>query len=278
MKKMKWFVAFMAVVLVAAASAGDFAPIPTTRPNLDIMKCAHRGVKYYAPENTIPAIEKAIELGYTYVEIDVRYTKDGVPVLMHDSSVTRTTSGVGPLSWYTLSELKKLDAGFWKGPEFIGTKVPTVEEALQVMEGRIKLYLDQKEPPTPGLIELFKEYNFYPDNIVVVGGGPRQKKFLEYEPHAPVMPKMHSTEDVDRLIEEFPSLVAFNSDCSEITHEMVDAAHARGRMVFTNVLHMPLWVMDDCMRKPMLAGSDVIQFDKVPLFEKTMNDLKTGAE
>lgn len=269
----------LAVTAVALAAAGGGAPrmpIPTHRPNLEIMMCAHRGVKKKAPENTIHAIQKAIDLGYSYVEIDVRYTKDGVPVLMHDAWVNRTTSGFGPLRLYDLERLQKLDAGRWKAPGFMGARVPTVEEALELMEGRINLYLDQKQPPRPELIRLLKEQGFYPDRMVIVGGGEFTREFLRLEPDAPVMPKLHDAGEAEALLEQFPSAKAFNTDCEVLTPEMVDAAHSRGVMVFTNVLAKPPWVERECMRKPILYGSDVVQFDNVDLFFEVLEELRSG--
>ncbi len=263
-----------ALVLSAPARSSERKPLPTRQPNLEIMKCAHRGVLARAPENTLPAIQRAIEMGYDYVEIDVRYSKDGVPILMHDDWLTRTTGAFGPPGWYELDTLKLLTAGFPRSPKWWGTEIPTVEEALSLMQGEIRLYLDQKEPPTPELISLLKEYGFYPNEMVVVGGGPRQKKFIEYEPDAPVMPKMHSVEDVDRIVAEFPSAAAVNSDCREITPEMVEAAHARGLMVFTNTLSMSKSKAGPCMRKAIMAGSDVLQFDYPVVFARVLEQVR----
>ena len=95
------------------------------------MKIAHRGTTIFAPENTLPALEKAIELGAEYVEIDVRYSSDNVPVLIHDPEVDRTTNGSGNVGELTLAELKQLDAGFWFGDEFAGTRIPTLAVPTQ---------------------------------------------------------------------------------------------------------------------------------------------------
>jgi glycerophosphoryl diester phosphodiesterase len=267
------------IFLIGLSAYGAEAPVrpalPTHRPNLDIMICAHRGVKKRAPENTLPAIEKAVELGYDYVEIDVRYTKDGVPVLMHDDWIDRTTTGVGPLYIYRLDTLKKLDAGIWKGWKFRGTRVPAVEEAFQVMQGKISLYLDQKEPPTPELIRLMKQYGFYPGNLIIVGSGEKTKKFLEYEPKAPVMPRLHPTGEVEDLLREFPSARAFNTSCDTVTAEMIDEAHKHGIMIFTNILHLPPWQSErECMKRPIMLGADVVQFDNVDLFFDVLDEIK----
>lgn len=91
---------------------------------------AHRGAAAIAPENTLSALRVSLQRGIDFVEVDLRLTADGVPVLMHDATVDRTTDGTGEVSGYTLAELKTLDAGGWFGPRFAGERVPTLEEFL----------------------------------------------------------------------------------------------------------------------------------------------------
>lgn len=92
---------------------------------------AHRGASMYAPENTMPALELAVELGAEGVEIDIRLTKDQVPVLIHDDSVDRTTDGTGFVRDYTLEEIQALDAGSWFSEKFAGTTIITLEDFLE---------------------------------------------------------------------------------------------------------------------------------------------------
>lgn len=106
---------------------------------------AHRGVVSEAPENTLPAIAKAIELGCALAEIDLRYTADGEVVLVHDATLERTTDGTGSVARKTPAELKRLDAGTRHGASFRGTRIPTLQEAIELARGRIQLYLDLKE-------------------------------------------------------------------------------------------------------------------------------------
>ena len=92
---------------------------------------AHRGDRKNFPENTMSAMRSAIEMGCDAIETDVRMTKDGHLVLIHDRDVVRTTNGSGFVDEMTLEEIRALDAGFWKGEEFVGTQIPTVEEFLE---------------------------------------------------------------------------------------------------------------------------------------------------
>ena len=98
------------------------------------------------PENTPIAINSAIDLGADMVEIDVRLTKDGVLVLMHEDRVDRTTSGTGFVKDLTWEELQTLDAGRWRGDDFVGQSVRSLEETLDLTVGRVALNLDVKVP------------------------------------------------------------------------------------------------------------------------------------
>ncbi len=111
---------------------------------LPVIVVGHRGTKLFAPENTIAAFNKAIEMGARSIEMDVRMTRDGEFVIMHDPFVNRTTNGSGLVSRLTLADISKLDAGSWFSPEFAGEKVPTLREALRAIKGRAGVDIDFK--------------------------------------------------------------------------------------------------------------------------------------
>ena len=99
---------------------------------MKVLRIGHRGAAGHAPENTLASIEKAIALGADLVELDVQRTRDGYLVIIHDKTVDRTTDGTGSVSRMTLATLRTLHAGD-------GQRVPTLEEALQVANGRVGL-------------------------------------------------------------------------------------------------------------------------------------------
>jgi glycerophosphoryl diester phosphodiesterase len=114
---------------------GPRAPEPT---GVDLALCrgiAHRGFSSRAPENTLVAVRAGIEAGAELVEFDVHLSQDRVPVLLHDTTVDRTTDGRGAVAELTLAELGRLDAGSWKGREFAGERIPTLEHVLEQMAG-----------------------------------------------------------------------------------------------------------------------------------------------
>ena len=125
---------------------------------------AHRGASAYAPEHTLEAYRLALEQGADYVEQDLAVTKDGVLVCIHDLTLERTTNveevfpdragtqaGVaGVRSWrvhdFTLAEIKRLDAGSWFDKKFAGARIPTFQEAVDLVKGKAGLYPELKDP------------------------------------------------------------------------------------------------------------------------------------
>jgi len=114
---------------------------------------AHRGYRGKFPENTLAAFEAAIDVEADMIELDVCLTSDRVPVVIHDETLDRTTDGKGLVSEHSLSDLKKLDAGSWFSAEFRNENIPTLEELLQKIRGRITVNIEIKlesfEAPAP---------------------------------------------------------------------------------------------------------------------------------
>src|SRR4051794_15279621 len=107
---------------------------------------AHRGASAYAPENTFAAFDRAVALRTDGIETDVRASKDGALVLVHDERVDRTTDGEGRVHDLTLAELQLLDAGVPFNPRFAGERIPTVDALLDRHGGRLALCLEVKQP------------------------------------------------------------------------------------------------------------------------------------
>ena len=118
----------------------------------NIFVAAHRGWSARYPENTMAAFRAALSLGVDQIETDIRVTKDGTLVLMHDEAVDRTTDGTGLVREKTFAELRALDAGIRKGPAFAGERVPTLIELMELIRDEKTLTMDfeLKEYPTEG--------------------------------------------------------------------------------------------------------------------------------
>ncbi len=93
---------------------------------------SHRGANQVAPQNTIEAFKKSIEIGCDGFETDIHLTKDGIPVVCHNFTIDETSNGVGAIKDMTLEELRQYDFGSYKGEEFKGVKIPTLDEFLEV--------------------------------------------------------------------------------------------------------------------------------------------------
>lgn len=154
MTRRRWLAAGAASVAIVFGTSGASTAIsertaresmaPTGTP---VIAVGHRGAMKFAPENTLAAFDKAIEMGARAVEMDVRMTADGHFIIMHDATVDRTTNGRGFVSTMTLAEIAALDAGSWFAPEFAGERVPTLREALRHLKGRAAIDLDFKGGP-----------------------------------------------------------------------------------------------------------------------------------
>ena len=118
--------------LCPAAFAAAGAAAPRTRA------CAHRGDQETAPENTLPAVLAAVRKGAPQIEFDVKLTRDGRMVILHDNTVDRTTSGKGKVAELTSEELRRLDAGIWFAPRFAGTRIPTLRELLDAIPPAVR--------------------------------------------------------------------------------------------------------------------------------------------
>jgi glycerophosphoryl diester phosphodiesterase len=150
-----------AVAVWAVAATAPMAQVPASKKIL----VAHRGASAYAPEHTIEAYKLAIEQKADYVEQDLAVTKDGVLVCIHDLTLERTTNVEelfptrfietkdGPMPgrhWlvndFTLAEVKTLDAGSWFDAKFAGARIPTFQEAIELVRGKAGLYPELKDP------------------------------------------------------------------------------------------------------------------------------------
>ncbi|NMO95397.1 glycerophosphodiester phosphodiesterase [Paenibacillus lemnae] len=134
---------------------------------------AHRGFSAKAPENTRAAFKMAMDVPYVnWLEIDVQLTRDGVPVVIHDFSVDRTTTGKGKVKDLTWQEIRAMDAGIWKGKEFQGEQVPSLDEVLQLVKGRLKLNIELKTSGEmyPGLeekvLDRIRAHNMLPEVVL----------------------------------------------------------------------------------------------------------------
>ncbi len=130
---------------------------------------AHKGSFLDTPENTLISYVLAKIRGFSYVECDVRWTKDGVPVLLHDSTIEATSDGVGYISKLTFEQVRQYDFGAHKGEQFTGTKIPSFEEFISLCSSlNLKAYIELKTTPSTSelkdLLKIIERYKMV-DNV-----------------------------------------------------------------------------------------------------------------
>ncbi len=203
-----------------------------------IYAIAHRGAKKFAPENTLPALRKAIEMGMDYVEIDVHSTSDRRLVLSHDWTVDRMTDGKGRISEMTLEQIKALDAGAKFSAAFAGTRIPTLDEALSVCKNRVRIYLDLKGAPVTLVVKALERHGMIADTVVYSSIAVLME-IKRIRPDLAVMPGPNSWLALPGLaaliVKTLPAEVV-DSNLVDWTKDRVDEVHQAGGMVFVDTL------------------------------------------
>lgn len=207
---------------------------------------AHRGASGYAPENTMAAFQKGVDMKADYIEIDVQQTKDGELVVIHDVTLDRTTNGTGYVKDHTLEEIRQLDAGSYFAPEFAGEKIPTFEEVLDGFRGKTGILIELKATYYyPGIeqkvAEALKERNMHlPNNEKIIVQSfefESMKKMDELLPTVPVgVLTGRATDLSEEKLNEFVSYAEYvNPNQSLVNSSLVNEVHERdmGIMAWT---------------------------------------------
>ena len=208
---------------------------------------AHRGNNRYAPENTLVSYEQALAAQAPIVEMDLHRSKDGVIVLLHDDTLERTTNGSGHVKDMTVAELKTLDAGLWKAPEYAGETIPTLQEIAELCKGRTIMMLDLKDPVRGDEIAaVLASTGIAEDQIIVAPWKADQAPDIKpYLPDAPMVllhskPPSAYTGD-DAFFEDMKAMgfSGFSLKWMHLPKTFVDAAHRHGMKVHTWTINDP---------------------------------------
>ena len=197
---------------------------------------AHRGAHIGIPENSLAAIQKAIDLGCDFVEIDTRATKDGRIVSVHNSTVDNYVVGTkGKVKDFTLEEIKKLDIGEKLGGEWKNTRIPGIEDILQLCRGQIGIYLDLKEPLVPELLKIIQKYDMERDIVWYISASQmntiKELQRLCYKCIA--MPDPGPEKNIDEVVKQVrPRVIA--SDMGELSESFVKRSHDNNAKVFVD--------------------------------------------
>ncbi|MHA7942856.1 glycerophosphodiester phosphodiesterase family protein [Formosa sp. 3Alg 14/1] len=201
-----------------------------------VMAVAHRAVHDKYPENSVEAINEAIRIGVDIVEIDVRETKDGKLIIMHDSSIDRSTNGTGlvkDLEWKDLKNLKlKID------DSITDQKILTLAEVFQFTKGKIFLDLDFKSLSERGAKTAFKlieKYQVEKEVIFYLYDYTKAPKIHAINPNVKIMPRAYSAEDVENIL-KYDYITVIQVDDRFYTDNLLKKAFDKGMRVWVNAL------------------------------------------
>lgn len=228
---------FLYVLPVFLISTSSLAQPAFPSPNHgNIYVIAHRGVHHSIPENSLPAYQKAIELGCDFIEIDVRTTLDQKLVSIHNATIDAYVDGVsGKVSEMTREQLKQLDIGLKTGEKWKNTRIPTLEEILQLCTGKIGIYLDLKDGDPDQIIGLLKAFNMTTRTVWYVPAS-RHKTLMEIKQlcgECIVMPDPGSSDNLERVFAAY-NPVAVASDMTHFNLMFGQKAAKRQVMVFVD--------------------------------------------
>jgi len=217
----------------------------------------HRGACRYAPENTLPAFEKAIRMGANYVEFDIRTSKDGVYFILHDGRLDRTTNGNGPIAETDADAIRALDAGSWFGIPYRRANVPTLDETLQALKGRTQLYVDAKDISPEALARKLQEYDVV-DQAVVYQSPDYLRHLRSIDPDIRGLCPLSDPRQVGALCESVQPY-AFDTAWDILSSELISRCHERNVKVFSDAMGEHERIEE--YLQAMEWGIDVIQTD-----------------
>ncbi len=212
---------------------GYINTVDDTRAKMDVI--GHRGYPVVAPENTLPSFKYAMELGADWIETDVQVTKDNVLVLFHDSDLQRITGKTGSIADYTYNELLQMDFGAWFSPDYANTKIPTLQEFLDlVKEDDVKIYLELKDlGPVDGFVSSVYnaiEQNGLQDRVVYASFNyDYLKQFKELDSSAPIL--LNTAIANTSILEETPAEY-YGINVENAKPSLINAIHAAGNQAF----------------------------------------------
>jgi glycerophosphoryl diester phosphodiesterase len=256
------------ILLMLGPMLGASSGAASGWPDWAIAFIAHRGgIVPGFPENTIAAFRQAIKHGAEVIEIDLRGTKDGEVVIMHDETLDRTTTGKGKVTDYTLAELKKLDAG-------AGERIPTYEEVLRLVAGTgVKLLLDIKESPVLDkrkVVRLTDKYNAALNVIV----GPRNlddlRAFRALNPNLRTLGFIRNVEDIEPFAQAGIDIIRLWPKWIYASPDLVKKVHQLGKPVWTTAGTAPR----EELEKLIKLGVNGILSDLPEVMNKLLADMK----
>ena len=259
-------------ILVLLVSSFVFTSI-LAQSTHKIYSVAHRGASKHAPENTLASCQKAIEFGVDFIEMDLRETKDGIIILMHDRTVDRTTNGKGKVKELTWEHISQLDAGSWFGEEFEGTRVPTFREVLKAIKGKAKPDIDLKQADVRKIIKILKEEGYTNENDVLfhVDDEKQIKIINELAPYIFIRNGICSTNieyKTDSLSVDVSSFYF-----GRLSKQYMKMLRKHDVLAFVDIIHFSQFCgVKHKVRKAIRLGVNYIQTDKLHISQPIIDE------
>lgn len=200
------------------------------RPRGDLLITAHRGGHLRAPENSLAAIEEAVAEGADIVEIDIKVSVDGVPFLMHDQTVTRTTGGTGDAEHLTYAQVRRLTLKGGQEPP------PTLLAALRRTCGRVMVDLDLKTERVAPIMAVVEGLGMSDQVIVFDGDSQVLRQVRMLSPEVRVMPRVGKTDDLDAKAAGLAPIAIIHGDPESLTPALQAGARALPARTWVNSL------------------------------------------
>jgi glycerophosphoryl diester phosphodiesterase len=200
---------------------------------------AHRGASASAPENTLAAFVLAERQGADGIELDVQLSRDGVPVILHDETLERTSNGRGRADRQTWAELRQLDAGSWFDTAFAGERIPRLSEVLAWADDRLQLNLEVKD--SAAAAALLATLRQFPRARVLISSFDHQllAKLRGFEPQLP-LGFLNDSRFWRRALQRAVNAraVSFHPRVGQVSQSLVRACREQGLAVYP-------WTVDD---------------------------------
>jgi glycerophosphoryl diester phosphodiesterase len=229
----------------------------------------HRGDNGHAPENTLAAAQRCIDMGVEYLEFDVRRSKDGVHYILHDPTVDRTTDGTGGIRTLTSAQIDALDAGSWFSSEFAGERIPRLEQLLDFCKGRIKLYFDVKDADLKYLVDLVHERDLEDVSFFWFGSDTMARQFREITRDLELKVNANSPETVRAAKRDFGATL-IECGANNLTPEFIATCRDLGLRIMVREGSPD----ETAFRRTIEVGADLINLDHPELFIRVRNEMK----
>jgi glycerophosphoryl diester phosphodiesterase len=219
-----------------------------------VLNIAHRGASGRFPENTLKSFDAAVEAGADMCELDVHLSRDGIPVVIHDDTVDRSTDGTGAVGAMTLTQLKCLDAGVRFGVEFRGERIPTLDEVFDLALNRCTLNLELKGAGVEAKVcDTIRTHHAFSASLVSSFDWDALGRIRHVEPGMRI--GLLASQWPARLLGAASGMKAqaIHPRHDIVTEDLCIAAHQRGLSVYT-------WTVDEpaVMRRLIADGVDGI--------------------